>query len=106
MGALPTHEQRDRAEGSPPPASGSDPGVWLTDRDPGELLGVRRVVVSLRDAESIVVAELPTKPEATALAEQILEAVERAAAAGRWAEIGDRLVRPEAILSVDIEHAE
>jgi hypothetical protein len=80
MGALPTHEQRDRAEGSPPPASGSDPGVWLTDRDPGEL--------------------------ATALAEQILEAVERAAAAGRWAEIGDRLVRPEAILSVDIEHAE
>ena len=106
MGALPTHDTRERAEGSPPQTAEPVPGVWLTDRDPGELLGIRRVVVSLQDAESIVVAELPTKQEATALAEQILQLVERAAAAGRWAEIGDRLVRPEAILSVDVEHAE
>ena len=105
MGALPTHE-RPASQGSPPEnPSGSD-GVWLTDRDTGELLGVRRVVVSLQDAEPIVVAELPTRQEATVLAEQILELVEHAAAAGRWAEIGDRIVRPGAILSVDVEHAE
>jgi hypothetical protein len=105
MGLLPTHEEYERAQGSTPETTGSDPGVWLTDRDPGELLGVRRVVVSLQDAESIVVAELSTKEEATALAEEILALVERAAGANRWAEIGDRLVRPEAILSVDVEHA-
>jgi hypothetical protein len=99
MGAAPTHERALNA-------ADDDPGVWLTNREPGELLGVRRVVVSLQDADPIVVAELATKQEAVILAEQILELVEQAAAAGRWAEIGDRLIRPDAIVSVDIEHAE
>src|SRR5262249_12411062 len=99
MGTLPPHEMALST-------AASDPGVWLTDREPGELLGMRRVVVSLRDAEPIVVAELPTKQEATGLAEHLLELVDRAAASGRWAELGDRLVRPDAITSVDVEHAE
>jgi hypothetical protein len=99
MGAPPTHETALNT-------TETDPGVWLTNREPGELLGMRRVVVSLQGAEPIVVAELPTRQEAMALAEQILELVEQAVGGGRWAEIGDRLVRPEAIISVDVEHAE
>jgi hypothetical protein len=79
--------------------------VWLTEREPGELLGVRRVVVHLRDSEPIVIAELPTRQEAEALAEQVLDSIERAEARSRWAELGDRLVRPDLILSVDVEHA-
>jgi hypothetical protein len=105
MGALPTHETRGTVEDSPHRPTAPVPGVWLTDREPGELLGVRRVVVYLRDAEPIVVAELPTRQEAEVLAEQVLELIERAAAASRWAELGDRLVRPDLILSVDVEHA-
>jgi hypothetical protein len=86
--------------------AGPDDGVWLTDREPGELLGARRVVVQLTDAESIVIAEVPTKQEAVAVAEQVFDTIDRAAARGDWAELGDRLVRPEAIVSVDVELAE
>src|SRR5262249_52652085 len=106
MGASPTHEREGRVEDSPLHTATTDSGVWLTGREPGELLGVRRVVVSREDAEPIVVAELPTRQEAMALAEHILELVDQAAAGDRWAELGDRLVRPEAIVSVDVEHAE
>ena len=105
MGAFPS-TRAGQAEGSPDHTAGSVPGVWLTDRDPGELLGVRRVVVSLQDAEPIVVAEVATKHEATILAEHVLDLVEQAAAGDRWVELGDRLVRPEVILSVDVEHTE
>ena len=81
-------------------------GVWLTTREPGELLGARRVVVYVRDSDPIVVDEVPTRQEAVALAERVVEVVDRAAAKGEWAEIDDRLVRPEAIVSVDVEFAE
>ena len=81
-------------------------GVWLTDREPGELLGPRRVVVYVRDSEPIVIAELETRPEAIAIAEQVIEKIERAMGRGDWAELDERLVRPEAIVSVDVERVE
>jgi hypothetical protein len=86
--------------------AGAPDGVWLTDRDPGELLGTRRVIVAVTGSDPVVVAEVPTKAEAVAVAEQTLELVERAAARGDWAELGDRLVRPDAIESVDVELVE
>jgi hypothetical protein len=81
-------------------------GVWLTDREPGELLGARRVVVHVRDSDPIVMDDVATRQEAVALAERVMEAIDRATAKGLWAEIDDRLVRPEAIVSVDVELAE
>ena len=81
-------------------------GVWLTSREPGELLGPRRVIVSLRDAEPIVISEVPTRAEAIALAERVVEAIDDAATRGAWAELVDRLVRPDAIVSVDVELVE
>jgi hypothetical protein len=105
MGALPTHETRGRADDPPPQSTASIPGIWLTDREPGELLGLRRVVVYLRDSDPIVIAEVPTRQDAAELAEQVLARIDKAAAKGSWAELGDRLVRPEVILSVDVEHA-
>ena len=80
--------------------------MWLTDREPGELLGVRRVVVYVSDSDPIVVAELPSKHEATELAEQVVALIDASVAKAVWVELGDRLVRPDAILSVDVEHAE
>jgi hypothetical protein len=97
---------------SPPTHNGADQdaayddGVWFTDREPGELLGPRRVVVSLRDSEPIVISEVATRREAIALAERVVEAIDDAAARGDWAELVDRLVRPEAIVSVDVELVE
>ena len=85
-------------------ASGN--GVWLTDREPGELLGPRRVVVQVRDSEPIVISEVETRKEAVALAERVVEAVDQAAANGDWAELVDRFVRPEAIVSIDVELVE
>lgn len=85
--------------------SGAAPvsGVWLTDREPGELLGPRRVVVQVRDSEPIVISEVETRKEAVALAERVVEAVDQAAASGDWAELVDRFVRPEAVVSIDVE---
>lgn len=93
------------APGAEQDATGAD-GVWLTAREAGELLGVRRVVVRLSDTEPIVVAEVPTRVEAVAIAERTLEAVEQAAGRDEWIELGDRLVRPDAIVAVDVEQAE
>jgi hypothetical protein len=84
----------------------ADPGVWLTDREPGELLGTRRVVARLQEAEPIVIAEAPNRVEALQAAQQAVEAVDEAAARGEWAELGDRFVRPESIVSIDVELAE
>jgi hypothetical protein len=81
-------------------------GVWLTDREPGELLGPRRVIVYVRDSEPIVFAEVATRQEAVATAEHVVEVIDRAAARGDWAELQDRLVRPDAIVSVDVELVE
>ncbi len=99
MGTLPTHA---RALDT----TAAIDGVWLTDREPGELLGVRRVVVYVRDSDPVVVAELPTRQEATELAEHIVALVDAAVAKAAWVELGDRLVRPDAIVSIDVEHAE
>jgi hypothetical protein len=84
----------------------AEDGVWLTDREPGELLGPRRVVVHLRDSEPIVIGEVDGRREAIALAERVLDTIDRAAARGEWAELDDHLVQPESIVSVDVELVE
>jgi hypothetical protein len=99
MSAPPTPDGAEHDADSPD-------GVWLTDREPGELLGARRVVVHLHGTEPIVIGEVETREEAVALAEGTLDRIERAAARGDWAELSDRLVRPEAIESVDVERVE
>jgi hypothetical protein len=99
MNAPPTHNGADHD-------AVTDDGVWLTDREPGELLGPRRVVVTLRDSEPIVISEVPTRHEAVALAERVIEAIDEASARGEWAELVDRLVRPDTVVSVDVELVE
>lgn len=86
--------------------AGTEDGVWLTDREEGELLGARRVVVYVHDSDPIVVAEVGSRPDGEEIAERLVETIERSAARGEWVELGDRLVRPDAIVSVDVELAE
>ena len=86
-------------------STGTAGGVWLTDREPGELLGARRVVVYVGDS-AIVVAEVESRREAEEIAEGMIELIDRAAQGEQWLELGDRLVRPGAIESIDVELVE
>jgi len=107
MSASPTPSPTDREPGSAGAAGdGAGDGVWLTDREPGELLGPRRIVVYLRDSDPIVVGEADSRPDAVAIAERVVETIERADSRAEWAELADRFVRPDAIVSIDIELVE
>jgi hypothetical protein len=61
---------------------------------------VRRVVVRLTDGEVLQVGAAPNRDGALALARSIVAELERPA--GEWPLVGDRLVRPESVLSVDV----
>jgi hypothetical protein len=63
---------------------------------------VRRVVVRLTDGEVLQVGAAPNRDGALALARTIVAELERPA--GEWPLVGDRLVRPESVISVDILH--
>lgn len=71
---------------APPPAPGHDQ---------------RRVVIRLRDGETILVGGAPTYERALVLAQKtILEL--RDVAEGEWPMLGDRFLNPDAIVSVDV----
>jgi hypothetical protein len=63
---------------------------------------VRRVVVRLMDGEVLQVGAAPNRDGALALARSIVAELERPA--GEWPLVGDRLVRPESVISVDVLH--
>jgi hypothetical protein len=63
---------------------------------------VRRVVVRLTDGEVLQVGAAPNRDGALALARTIVSELERPA--GEWPLVGDRLVRPESVISVDVLH--
>jgi hypothetical protein len=61
----------------------------------------RRVVIRLRDGETILVGGAPTYEDALVLAQKTilkLEDVEE----GEWPMLGDRFLNPDAIVSVDV----
>ncbi len=60
----------------------------------------RRVVVRLSDGETILVAMAPSLERATELAREWVERLD--VRAGGWPQIGERFVRPDAIVSVDV----
>ena len=61
----------------------------------------RRVVVRLRDGETIVIGGSASYEAALVLAQKtILELAD--VAAGEWPMLGDRFINPDAIVSVDV----
>jgi hypothetical protein len=61
----------------------------------------RRVVIRLRDGETILVGGAPSYEDALVLAQKtILELGD--VAAGAWPMLGDRFLNPDAIVSVDV----
>ena len=60
----------------------------------------RRVVVRLSDGETILVAMAPSLERATELARGWVERLD--VHDGSWPQIGERFIRPDAIVSVDV----
>ena len=61
----------------------------------------RRVVVRLRDGETILIGGSPNYEDALVLAQKtILKLAD--VAAGEWPMLGDRFINPDAIVSVDV----
>ena len=81
-----------------PPVSPTPSG---TDKRRRTTLDQRRVVVRLRDGETILVGGSPSYEDALVLAQKtILELGD--VSEGEWPLLGDRFINPDAILSVDV----
>ena len=64
-------------------------------------LGQRRVVVRLRDGETILIGGSPSYEDALVLAQKtILELAD--VGKGEWPMLRDRFINPDAIVSVDV----
>jgi len=68
-----------------------------TDWQPSEL---RRVVIRLADGELVQVGTAPNRDSAMTLARSVICEIE--APTGEWPLVNDRLLRPDAIVSVDV----
>jgi len=81
-----------------PPVS---PTVIGAEERVGVALDQRRVVVRLRDGETILIGGSPSYEEALVLAQKtILKLAD--VAEGEWPMLGDRFINPDAIVSVDV----
>ena len=60
----------------------------------------RRIVVRLVDGETILVGMAPTLERGTQLAREWIDRLD--APDGEWPRVGDRFIRPDAIVSVDV----
>lgn len=69
----------------------------MTDWTPSEL---RRVVVRMSDGEVLQVGTAPNRDGALVLARTVIAEIEEPR--GEWPLVGDRMLRPESIVSVDV----
>lgn len=74
-------------------SAATDRSEWV----PSEL---RRVVVRLSDGDVVQAGTAPNLDGALELARSVVSEIE--APASEWPRFGDRMVRPEAIVSVDV----
>ena len=67
---------------------------------------LRRVVIRMDGDEDVVVARIEGRDEAVRTAREWIATIEAAVAGGDWPVVGERFLRPGAILSVDVERAD
>lgn len=75
----------------------SPPLERAVDWRPSEL---RRVVVRLVDGEAVQIGTAPNRDSAMVLARTVIAEIEEPS--GEWPLVGDRLLRPESVVSVDV----
>ena len=69
----------------------------LAEWSPAEL---RRVVVRMSDGEVLQVGTAPNRDSALVLARTVIAEIEEPR--GKWPLLGDRMLRPDSIVSVDV----
>ena len=67
---------------------------------PSAPLDQRRVVIRLRDGETILVGGAPSYERALVLAQKTI--ADLTVREGEWPMLGDRFINPDAIVSVDV----
>jgi hypothetical protein len=67
---------------------------------------VRRVVVRLDGEDEVEVGRTQGREAAVALAREVSERIRAANAVGEWPEVEGRYLRPDAIVSIDIQRAD
>ncbi len=91
---------------APPPAEPplSPPSVpsLSVAPEPSPKRDQRKIVIRLRDGESVHVGVAPDPDRAFALARALIAKLETLE--GDWPRVGDRFIRPDAIVSVDVLH--
>jgi hypothetical protein len=79
-----------------PPLSPTPVGAAAPSAPPDQ----RRVVIRLRDGETILVGGTPTYEDALVLAQKTITKLD--VREGEWPMLGDRFINPDAIVSVDV----
>lgn len=69
----------------------------MAEWTPSEL---RRIIVRLNDGEVLQVGTAPNRDSALVLARTVIAEIEEPH--GEWPLVGDRMLRPESIVSVDV----
>jgi hypothetical protein len=80
-----------------PPVSPTTVGAHAV---PAPQLDQRRVVIRLRDGETILVGGAPSYERALVLAQKTI--TDLTVREGEWPMLGDRFINPDAIVSVDV----
>jgi len=75
------------------------PTTPLPERDFGMSSQARIVVIRLMDGETIHVGSAPNRESAVTFARSVIADYERTV---EWPRVGNRLLRPDAIVSVDV----
>jgi len=75
----------------------SPPRDHLAEWRPSEL---RRVVVRMVDGDAVQVGTAPNRDSALVLARSVISEID--GPAGEWPLVGNRLLRPDNVLSVDL----
>lgn len=65
----------------------------------------RRVIVRLMGGEDLELGRMEGREPALQLAREMVQSIDDAEAAGEWPLVGDRFLRPAAIVSIDVQRA-
>ncbi len=99
--AVSEHSAVDVTNGTPPAAE----TAFETMRDPSAT-GELKVFLSLTGGERIEAGEFQTEQAARSEAEELMAAAAQATSSAKWPRIGCRYLRPETIVSIDVERSD
>jgi hypothetical protein len=97
---VPLHPHVEEVEAGWVQEATPEPGLPSTRSD-----ATRRVVLRMSGGESVELVTLSSEDEAVAVARDFVRRIAEAEAAGVWPEFEGRFLRPDTIVSVDVEVA-